>query len=324
MTRAEVETLLGGHATGTLTEAERKALYAAALEDQALFDALMDEEALRELLADPEARAALLAALAPAATVAPSPAPPRVLPLWRRPGVLGAAAGLLMASLAGLTWLRSPQTPAPLRPETAPTKPRSLDLPEAAPTPSKRTPRAPAPPRPERPLRQEAGSPAADQAAAEAAPVPVPAPASAAAPVPAAQDQRQKAAEAPPPAPAAAAVEVRSGLAPEGLRARRAPEDSEPLWTLVPQPDGTTLVTVWAPRSAPVVLLRRGEGGVEVLQGRAMAEAEGRIRREYRVRLKAGDALDLYRLDAPVADPARLPETGPVEGFRARIHPAAK
>src|SRR4051812_8448390 len=55
--------LIGGFATGTLTEAERAALFAAALEDQALFDELQREEGLRELLGDPAARATLLAAL---------------------------------------------------------------------------------------------------------------------------------------------------------------------------------------------------------------------------------------------------------------------
>jgi len=55
--------LMGGFATGTLTEAERAALFAAALEDQALFDELSREEGLRELLGDAAAKATLLAAL---------------------------------------------------------------------------------------------------------------------------------------------------------------------------------------------------------------------------------------------------------------------
>jgi len=97
----EAEKLLGGHATGTLTEAERSRLFAAALDQQEVFDALMDEEALRELLADPEAKAQLLAALS-------SPAVSKLVPFWRRTGVLGAAASLLVASLAGIAYLRSP------------------------------------------------------------------------------------------------------------------------------------------------------------------------------------------------------------------------
>jgi len=59
-----VEKLLGGYATGTLTEAECNALFEAALANQDLFDALADEEALRELLADPGARRHLLEQLA--------------------------------------------------------------------------------------------------------------------------------------------------------------------------------------------------------------------------------------------------------------------
>jgi len=58
------EKLLGGYATGTLTEAERQALLEAALANQDLFDALAGEEALRELLADPAARRHLLEQLA--------------------------------------------------------------------------------------------------------------------------------------------------------------------------------------------------------------------------------------------------------------------
>jgi hypothetical protein len=41
-------------------------------------------------------------------------------------------------------------------------------------------------------------------------------------------------------------------------------------------------------------------------------------------RLRDGDVLDLYLLNAPVAEPTLLPETGPVAGYRVRIHPATK
>ncbi|HLK48456.1 MAG TPA: hypothetical protein VKT49_09990 [Bryobacteraceae bacterium] len=65
MSRDEIQKLLGGYATGTLTPAERDALFAAALEDQDLFDSLAREEALRELLQDPAAKARLRGALEP-------------------------------------------------------------------------------------------------------------------------------------------------------------------------------------------------------------------------------------------------------------------
>jgi hypothetical protein len=63
MSREEVQKLLGGYATGTLTPEERQALCQAALEDQQLFDALAKEQPLHDLLRDPAARARLLAVL---------------------------------------------------------------------------------------------------------------------------------------------------------------------------------------------------------------------------------------------------------------------
>ena len=53
MSREEIQKLLGGYATDTLSEAERRALFEAALEDQELFDALAKEQALREVFEDP-------------------------------------------------------------------------------------------------------------------------------------------------------------------------------------------------------------------------------------------------------------------------------
>lgn len=66
MSREEIQKLLGGYATGTLGEAERRALFEAALEDQELFDALAKEQALRDVLQDPSARQQLIVALGPA------------------------------------------------------------------------------------------------------------------------------------------------------------------------------------------------------------------------------------------------------------------
>jgi hypothetical protein len=88
MTRDELRGLLGGYATGTLTEAEQAALFAAALEDQDLFDELMREQGLKELLDSPGVRTRLLAALKPETE------------WWQRRWVLGlgmAAAGLVIA-----------------------------------------------------------------------------------------------------------------------------------------------------------------------------------------------------------------------------------
>lgn len=67
------EKLLGGYATDTLTEAERKALFEAALANQDLFNALADEQALKELLSDARCRRQLLSLLEP-----------KKEPVWRR------------------------------------------------------------------------------------------------------------------------------------------------------------------------------------------------------------------------------------------------
>ena len=342
MNRAEAEKLLGGHATGTLTEAEKRQLYAAALEDQALFDALMREEALRGLLADPAARAQVLAALAPA--------PPKVVPFWRRPGVIGAAAGILMAVTAGLAVLRSPQDlprpaakpeAAPAAPVAAPPSSEAKALPPAA---------AGAPrPKPEAMLNRAMEAPATGGSlspAPAATPVPAPPPAPAvqatvggapaeeararvlaesrrmeardevAKKAEAADRYRSTAAsmEAASPAPTLAGRVAAKAAAPPALLEAAL----SPAWSLEALPDGAVRVRVATARDAHVALLRRNRSGVEALEPEPM-DASGPWR--FRVSLAPGDVLDLYVLNAAVADPARLPETGPVDGFRARVHP---
>lgn len=69
----DAEKLLGGYATDTLNEAERRALCEAALSNQDLFNALADEEALKELLSDARCRRQLLSLLQP-----------KKEPVWRR------------------------------------------------------------------------------------------------------------------------------------------------------------------------------------------------------------------------------------------------
>jgi hypothetical protein len=66
VTPEDVRKLVGGYATGSLTESERKVLYEAALEDQTLFDELAREHELKELIEEPGARERLIAALTPA------------------------------------------------------------------------------------------------------------------------------------------------------------------------------------------------------------------------------------------------------------------
>jgi len=63
MNPEDVRKLIGGYATGSLSEAERKLLFDAALDDQELFDELAGEQVLKEMLDEPGARQRLLSAL---------------------------------------------------------------------------------------------------------------------------------------------------------------------------------------------------------------------------------------------------------------------
>lgn len=107
MKRDDIEKLLGAYATGTLTAAERAALYEAALADQALYDALLREEPLRELLQDPVARARLLAVL----SGQPAGLAVRVRTWWRRPAPWAVAGALATAGLVAF-FVVAPRPPA--------------------------------------------------------------------------------------------------------------------------------------------------------------------------------------------------------------------
>lgn len=167
MSREDVQKLLGGYATGTLTPEERQALFEAALEDQELFDALAREEALREVLSDPAARAQLLAA------VDEAPAP--WYRSWWRPVPMAVLATALLA-VTGVALWQSSRGPRPLkrarfelpirRAGEAPVLPPPPELARAAPPalvpfplPGAMPAVAPAPPPP------SAAPPAASQAA---------------------------------------------------------------------------------------------------------------------------------------------------------------
>jgi hypothetical protein len=163
MKREEIQKLLGGYATGTLTPEEQQTLFAAALEDQELFDALGREQVLRDLLREPAAKAELLAAL-------DSPAAERgSFRVWfwtwmRRPLVAGlATAGV--AAIAGLAvWQGTRGTPAPPVPtmlaEVKAPEPglRDLKVPEAPPPAAPAVTKAPAPKRVERSAGQDVSS----------------------------------------------------------------------------------------------------------------------------------------------------------------------
>jgi hypothetical protein len=153
MPDSNLEGLLGGYATGTLTEEERRALYQAALRDQMLFNALADEQALKELLDDPESRQRLLRALEPVVIhgreAAAFPAwPPREATGWRRHPMWAWAGGLAAAVIAGIVvWYQwQPIGVAPSEPMMT-ADGRSAGEGKAEPAPVQRAePPAPAPP----------------------------------------------------------------------------------------------------------------------------------------------------------------------------------
>ena len=105
MSHDEIRKLLGGYATNTLTDAERKALLEASLEDQELFNALHQEQALKDLLDDPFSREQIQRALEKPSEHA------RARPRW---WAWTAAAGAVAASVVIFAVVRS-NAPAPSR-----------------------------------------------------------------------------------------------------------------------------------------------------------------------------------------------------------------
>jgi Curli production assembly/transport component CsgG len=99
----DIQNLLGGFATDTLTDVERERLYAAALKNQELFDALADEQALRELLSDPVSRRELLEALEPQTSG---------IFTWMRRPAFWAVALVAMTTLLAVGILRQARPPA--------------------------------------------------------------------------------------------------------------------------------------------------------------------------------------------------------------------
>jgi hypothetical protein len=112
--------LLGGYATNSLTEAERKALFEAALDDQDLFDALQQEEALKELLADPISRNQIRQALV-------VPQVSRAAPWWSRGWPWVGAAGAVAAAVLIVAVIRSNPQPGYQVARVAPPAPVSVE-----------------------------------------------------------------------------------------------------------------------------------------------------------------------------------------------------
>jgi hypothetical protein len=89
VTHDEIQKLMGGYATGSLSEAERRMLYEAALDDQDLFDQLAHEDSIRMLLDQPGVKDRLIASLAPAEPVV-------VRGGWKRPLAWGLATSFVV------------------------------------------------------------------------------------------------------------------------------------------------------------------------------------------------------------------------------------
>src|SRR5260370_29531230 len=106
MTNEEIRKLLGGYATNTLTDAERKVLFEAALDNQELFNAMQEEQALKDLLSDPISREQVRQALA-------TPAPAKQAADWWSPWWLwGSAASAVVAAILIVTVIRwNPRQP---------------------------------------------------------------------------------------------------------------------------------------------------------------------------------------------------------------------
>ncbi|HEY6393518.1 MAG TPA: hypothetical protein VIX89_19705 [Bryobacteraceae bacterium] len=101
MTNEEIRKLLGGYATNTLTEAERKVLFEAALDNQELFNAMQEEEALKDLLSDPVSREQVRQALETPATAKPAGV------WWSQWWAWGSAAGAVAAAILIVAVIRS-------------------------------------------------------------------------------------------------------------------------------------------------------------------------------------------------------------------------
>ncbi len=213
MTREELRGLIGGYSTGTLSEAERKALFEAALEDQELFDELAREQALKEALEEPGAKERLLAAVAPGVSTKSA-----VTPWWKQGWSWAAIAAACVALFTGIAVLRTSgrveqiarlEQPALPQPPALETTPSSPALPPAASS----VPAAPSAPAASSKLSAPPSAPASPPAPAAAAPklttgAALEPPKQAPLEAPRAQSLGRLSPEAPPPAPTPQAAPV--------------------------------------------------------------------------------------------------------------------
>jgi hypothetical protein len=145
MSRDDIQKLLGGYATGTLTVQEREALFAAALEDQQVFDALAAEQPLKDALELPGARERLIGVLAET----PSPRHQGLTGWLRRPAPW-AIAGCAATAVIAVVLLSRPPTPPVQQVQIAVRSQPAADISQ----PTTEAP-MPAPPKPQRIIRIE-------------------------------------------------------------------------------------------------------------------------------------------------------------------------
>lgn len=309
--------LLGGYAAGNLTAEERRLLMEAALKDQALFDALADEEALRELLQDPAARDRLLEVL--------NSRSPKVVPFFRRPWVMGAAATVLLGMSATALYFREPA--ARLQPKALQEQLQRLEqTPAEAAPPASAQPKAPArgllePKKEKIALPASLPEPAPVAAPVPAAPAPVPPPPSLGdaaerqQPLPRLMKEEAKPSSRSRTTAPAGAVAAGSGGGTAGWTIGLAPA-----WAVDPLPEGRVRVRMhWQGPGHPVLLLRH-QGTTTAIPGAIQTEGNAHSA-TFLAAPGPGAVLDLYLLPGPPADPASLPAAGPLEGWRQRIFP---
>jgi outer membrane biosynthesis protein TonB len=186
MTRDEIRSLIGGYATGSLSAAERSALFEAALDHQELFDELAREQALKELLDAPGVKARLMAAVAPR----------RENIWWKSVWAWAAAGAFATAVIAGIVLFKTSPPPQELARVIVPSTPGPPPIAPTAvvPPPVVSPPVVPPQVIPPPVIQKEAAPPV------PAAAPKIVAPASAPSPTPEPALPKAEAAPAPPPA----------------------------------------------------------------------------------------------------------------------------
>jgi hypothetical protein len=359
MNRLEAERLLGGYATDTLTESEKKVLFTAALEHQDVFDALMDEEALRELLSDPMTRQHLLGLLSGSGSGSA-----KVRPFWRRPAVMGVAASLFLIVTTSLVLRRQPEvqlvvSAAPkVAKESEGKSAGDMDAQVTIPLPKTAREKTFIPPRasvssaPALPKKVESVAEAMEYRREDS----VEAPATAVAPTPTQLDhQKIKGApateglaaaplglvasgqgEKAKPSDKAAAKQARATLTESSLSGSKAteteasqrvpggPQKKAP--SFLPHleqlsGDRYRLIVTWGPEGYLYLLKRSGSDVRAIPSISSTVTKSGGLKTVFEFSSDDQEVLDLYLLSQPVADPALIPPANEGEGHWQRILP---